>query len=55
MIGGQQDVIENDALLDVLGVNLIMQAAGGAAASFHIACDGPSATARRWPVRRTCA
>jgi hypothetical protein len=28
MIGGQQDVIENDALLDVLGVNLIMQAAG---------------------------
>jgi hypothetical protein len=28
MIGGQRDVIENDALLDVLGVNLIMQAAG---------------------------
>jgi len=28
MIGGQQEVIENDALLDVLGVNLIMQAAG---------------------------
>jgi hypothetical protein len=28
MIGAQQDVIENDALLDVLGVNLIMQAAG---------------------------
>jgi hypothetical protein len=28
VIGGRQEVIENDALLDVLGVNLIMQAAG---------------------------
>jgi hypothetical protein len=28
VIGGQQDVIENDTLLDVLGVNLIMMAAG---------------------------
>ncbi len=28
LIGGQQEVIENDTLLDVLGVNLVMQAAG---------------------------